>query len=361
MLRPAATDAVLLPHKRLLITVSAVSLKPCRLGRNNAVTGAIGSANQPIYPLAKAGLPGGMTSPSRPLVGRKVERPLRTYRYSCTITERTCVMRSDLTSQIACFKINPRPQVTGSIMNTPSLISRRNPAIRTFTVSALLFLTAASTLLSADQHGLQPVTSGGASGQFTRREYLIGPGDQLEIRFFYNPELNETVTVDPGGSVSLQLIGQVQAMGLTSKELESLLASRYESQLAKPQPTVLIKSFAREKVFVQGEVERPGVFELAGNMTVLQAIATAGGLKETAKEKDILVIRFPHGSGTPSVIRADLRSILRGREPVSDLVLAPMDVIYVSRSHIANVNLWVDQHVRKNIPITAGILSGVPF
>lgn len=246
-------------------------------------------------------------------------------------------------------------------MKIPSLIALRTPAIRRSSSRALLFLAVANALFCATQPAPQIVTSGATSEQFKRREYLIGPGDQLEIRFFYNPELNETVTVDPGGSVSLQLIGQVQAMGLTSKELESVLAARYESQLAKPQPTVLIKSFAREKVFVQGEVERPGVFELAGNMTVLQAIATAGGLKETAKEKDILIIRFPHGSGTPSVIRADLRSILRGHEPVSDLVLAPMDVVYVSRSHIANVNLWVDQHIRKNIPITAGILSGVPF
>jgi polysaccharide biosynthesis/export protein len=241
---------------------------------------------------------------------------------------------------------------------------QRNKAGWQLLFIVFLFAAAGPAVLAADQLTIPAAGTGAPAAEFSRREYLIGPGDQLEIKFFYNSELDETVAVDPGGNIGLQLIGQVHALGLTAKELQADLESRYASQLAKPQVTVLVKSFAREKVFVQGEVQRPGVVELAGPMTVLQAIATVGGLKETAKEKDILIIRFPRGQGTPTIIRADLRGILRGREPLSDLVLAPMDVVYVSRSHIANLNLWVDQHVRKNIPVTAGVLwspLGGPF
>jgi|HubBroStandDraft_1064217.scaffolds.fasta_scaffold262419_2 polysaccharide export outer membrane protein len=188
--------------------------------------------------------------------------------------------------------------------------------------------------------------------QFSRRQYTVGPGDQLEIKLFYNSELNTLVTVDPGGNIDLQLIGQIHAADLSVPELQQVIESRYGTQLTKPQASVVVKVFGREHVFVHGEVGRPGVVELTDSMTVLQAIASAGGLKDTAREKEILIIRFPRSSGRPTVIKADVHSILQGHEPISDLVLAPMDEIFVPRSHIADVNLWIDQYIRKNIPVS---------
>lgn len=216
-------------------------------------------------------------------------------------------------------------------------------------LGAVVFLAATATSAEAPH-------SNGDKPEFAKRQYMVGPGDQLEIKLFYNPELNTAVTVDPGGDISLQLIGTLHAADMSVPDLQQLIESKYGTQLAKPQVSLVVKVFGREHVFVHGEVGRPGVVELTGTMTVLQAIAGAGGLKDTAREKEVLIIRFPRGYGSPTVIKADLRGTLHGQEPMSDLVLAPMDQVFVPRSKIANVNLWVDQYIRKNIPVTAGVL-----
>jgi polysaccharide export outer membrane protein len=202
------------------------------------------------------------------------------------------------------------------------------------------------------------IRSGYAAELQTRSsDYQIQAGDQLDIRFFYNPELNETFVVRPDGKIALQLIGEVGVQGLSPQQVMGLLTEKYSSQLAHPDVTVMVKSFTKQRVFVDGEVGRPGLIELSGPMTVMEAVASAGGLKETAKTSEIIIIRRTQPDQPPVILKANLKQLLAGEQKGEDHLLAPFDVIYVPRSPIANLNRWVDQYIRKNIPVTAGFFT----
>ncbi|MFN3325822.1 MAG: polysaccharide biosynthesis/export family protein [Bryobacteraceae bacterium] len=186
-----------------------------------------------------------------------------------------------------------------------------------------------------------------------REAYLIRPGDELDIKFFYNPELNERVVVRPDGRISLQLVHEVEAAGLPSHSLKERLERIYSSHLAEPQVSILVRHFSSQRIYVDGEVERPGLVALSSSMTLSQAIAQSGGLRSTAHTKQILLLR--RGEVSPVAMSFDLTALQKGRAPVEDPVLHPEDVIFVSRTRVANVNRWMDQYIRRNIPISTGL------
>jgi protein involved in polysaccharide export with SLBB domain len=176
----------------------------------------------------------------------------------------------------------------------------------------------------------------------------------MDVKFFYNPELNESVTVRPDGRVSLQLAHEIPAAGLTPAELTQVLKQNYARELDQPEITVIMRTFEGQRVYVDGEVNRPALVPLAASMTLLQAISLAGGLKESARTSEIVLIRRG-AAGKPSVFSVDLARVLDGTDTGQDVALMPFDVVYVPRSPIANVNLWVDQYVRKNLPVSFGL------
>ena len=187
----------------------------------------------------------------------------------------------------------------------------------------------------------------------TNQIYQIQAGDALDIKFFYHPELNESVVVRPDGRISLQFVHEVQASGLTPETLMENLQRKYESQIRRPEIAVIVRSFTAQKIYVDGEVAKPGLIPLTGQLTVLQSIASAGGFKDTARTNEIILIR----RGTenrPASILVNMEKAIDGTDPSQDLTLLPADIVYVPKSPIANVNLWVDQYIRKNIPIPFG-------
>ena len=123
-----------------------------------------------------------------------------------------------------------------------------------------------------------PVPGSSSTPPNPAAEYKIGPSDLLEIAVFGQPELARTVRVDTRGRISLPLIGGVDAVGRTSQQLERLIADRLgENYLQSPQVSVFIKEFTSLRFTVEGAVNKPGVFPLVGQMTLLRALATAGG------------------------------------------------------------------------------------
>jgi len=190
-------------------------------------------------------------------------------------------------------------------------------------------------------------------------DYKIQPGDQLDIKFFYNSELNESAVVRPDGRISLQLLSQIKVYGMTPSQLENLLKEGYASQLAKPEVTVIVRSFNMHKVFVDGYVVKPGALPLIGFKTVMQSISEAGGLKDGARKKEILVIRRSD-QGKPVVIKVDLREAMSGKDMSQDIYLAPFDIVFVPRSAVGDLNLFVDLYIKKNLPVTPGIGYGIP-
>jgi protein involved in polysaccharide export with SLBB domain len=182
------------------------------------------------------------------------------------------------------------------------------------------------------------------------QEYRIQPGDQLDIKFFYNTELNEQITVRPDGRISLQLVGEIKAAGLTPAQLTDLLTKTYAAELNKPAITVIIRSFSLQRVFVDGEVNKPGLVILVAPTTALQSISQAGGLKDTARTDEVILIR-QNADNKYTATMLNLEKALEGSDTKQDILLMPLDIIYVPRSHIANVNVWIDQYIRKNIPV----------
>ena len=176
--------------------------------------------------------------------------------------------------------------------------------------------------------------------------YTIQPGDVLDIKFFYNPELNETVTVRPDGFISLQLVNEVQAAGRQPRQLTENLTTLYSKELRKPAVAVIVKTFAGQRVYVGGEVGQQGLLTMPAGLTALQAVMQAGGFKNTAQPGETLVIRKgPDNSPIP--VRVDLTTMLSGSTAGQDFRLQPDDVVYVPKSAIAQANLFVKQYVEE--------------
>ncbi len=187
---------------------------------------------------------------------------------------------------------------------------------------------------------------------YPQAEYRIQPGDLLDIKFFHNPQLDEKVPVRPDGRISLQLVHEIMAAGRTPAELRDLLMNNYEKHLQKVNISIIIRSFSSLKVYVNGEVGQPKIVELKGVMTVLQAIADAGGFQDTALINEVIIIRQKPGS-KPLAIQLDMEKVFQGTDTTQDIQLMPYDIVFVPRTTIANVDLWVDQYIRQVLPFSS--------
>jgi len=184
-------------------------------------------------------------------------------------------------------------------------------------------------------------------------EYRLQPGDEIEIKFFYNPALNERLLIRPDGKISLQLIDELFVAGITPSELDKVLTKRYASEIKEPDLAVIVRSFIGQRVYVGGEVSAPQLIPLMGRMTVLQSIFRAGGFRDTAHPGSVIVIR-KDAENRPFGIKVDLNRVIKGKEGARDLELLPYDIVFVPKTVIAKVDLFVDQYVRQLIPVTLG-------
>lgn len=185
-----------------------------------------------------------------------------------------------------------------------------------------------------------------SDGEITNIPYRIHAGDQLDIKFFYNPELNETVTVRPDGIISLQLVDEVKAAGLAPSELDDLLTKKYSLELKKPDITVIVRSFTGQRIYVGGEVNQQGLYTMTGSFTALQAAMQAGGFRPTAQPSETVVIR-KGPDRKPVLIRVDLESVTLGAEGGNDFTLQSEDIVFVPKSPIAKANQFVNQYVEQ--------------
>ena len=188
-------------------------------------------------------------------------------------------------------------------------------------------------------------------------EYHIQVGDQLDVKFFYQPELNESVTVRPDGRISLQLVQELTVVGMTPSQLTEKLTKAYSAELAKPSITVIVKAFNAQRVFVDGEVNKAGLVAMIGPMTVLQSIAQGGGLKDTARTNEVIVVRRVAENKVASLV-VNLDYAIDGTDMRQDILLQPNDIVFVPKTSIANVDVWVDQYIRRLLPVPLGVGYG---
>ena len=151
------------------------------------------------------------------------------------------------------------------------------------------------------------------------------------------------------GMLSIPLANEVRAAGRTPDELRVELQAAMARELKDPEVAVIVRTFTAYKVHVGGLVEAPGVFELNGARTALQAIFEAGGFRLSASPKDAFVIRrAPEGGYI--LVPINLEQALTGEDLTQNLMLRPFDAIYVPRAPIANLNRWIELYVRRNLP-----------
>ncbi|MEJ6021322.1 polysaccharide biosynthesis/export family protein [Ramlibacter sp. PS4R-6] len=161
------------------------------------------------------------------------------------------------------------------------------------------------------------------------RDYRVGPNDLLDVEVMDLDNLKRTVRVNAAGAISLPLIGPVNVAGLTSQELEARIADRYrEKYLQNPQVSVFIKEFTTERITVEGAVVRPGIFPLTGQITLLRALALAGGFGPIANSSEVMLFRT-NEKREREVAVYDVDKIRAGRS--DDPVIKGDDLIVVQR------------------------------
>lgn len=158
-------------------------------------------------------------------------------------------------------------------------------------------------------------------------EYKIGAQDVLRIDVWKEPEISRTAPVRPDGRISLPLINDVQAAGLTAAQLAAVIADGLRKYITNPQVTVGVTEINSRRVYVTGEVTRPGAFPLLPNMTVLQALSSSGGFSQFAKLKSIYVLRTEAGKQVKHPF--NYKEVVSGKKPELNIPLQPGDVIVV--------------------------------
>ncbi len=225
------------------------------------------------------------------------------------------------------------------------------------TLSARAQDAAAAAPMAASAPALpEPIPATGAPEE--PGGYRVTVGDELNFRFFYMPSLNTVAVVRPDGKLALPLAGELQVDGLTMGELTALVEKLLAAQVRRPQVTINVQGVGARRVFVGGKVARPGVQPFVGPLTVLQAVMVAEGLKDTAQpSKAVVMRRGPKGERL--VLPVDLAAAMAGTEGAQDLPLQPYDVVVVPKSGVANLNIWVDQYIRRMLPFSLGFSYSV--
>ncbi len=158
-------------------------------------------------------------------------------------------------------------------------------------------------------------------------EFTIGADDVLSIVFWRDKELTAEVTVRPDGKISLPLLNDVQASGLTPSQLKDRIVDESKKYVEDPNVTVVVKQINSRKVFIAGEVRKPGPYLLTGAMTVLQMISIAGGLADYAKPDKISVVRVENGKAVS--FRFNYKEVSEGKKLNQNIELKPGDTIIV--------------------------------
>jgi len=157
--------------------------------------------------------------------------------------------------------------------------------------------------------------------------YIIGQGDVLEVFVWRNEQLSRQVTVRPDGKISLPLIQDLHAEGLTVLQLKERITREFKQYVQNPTVTVIVSQIKSYKINVLGKVASPGVYPITTKTTLLEAISMAGGLTEWAKKRKITVIR--NEGATKKKIRINYKKIISGKDPTQNIILQRGDTIVV--------------------------------
>jgi len=171
-------------------------------------------------------------------------------------------------------------------------------------------------------------TPEGAGSKAHDDSYVIGNTDVLAISVWKEPDLSKTVPVRSDGKISLPLVGEMQATGRTPMQLEGEITTKLRSFMNSPEVSVLVQEVNSRKFNILGEVAKPGSYPLTSAMTVMDAIAVAGGFRDFAKKSGVYVLR-KDSEGHDSRLSFNYKDFVKGKNPNQNILLQPTDTIIV--------------------------------
>lgn len=199
--------------------------------------------------------------------------------------------------------------------------------------AGLLALLLATSMMWA-QAAAGPAPPSAAPGATTTavqphdNTFVIGPDDVLAVNVWKEPEISRSVPVRSDGKISLPLVGEVQASGQTPHQLELEIAKKLQSYISEPDVTVIVQEIKSQKFNILGLVAKPGAYPLTHSVTVLDAIALAGGFRDFAKQKSIYVLR-QNPDGTQARLPFNYKDVIKGKNAEQNTKLQPGDTVYV--------------------------------
>ncbi len=185
-------------------------------------------------------------------------------------------------------------------------------------------------------------------------EYRLGFGDEVEVKFFNNEMFNERVSVRPDGRITLEKVGDIYVTGMTPSQLDSLITVTYADIIRDPEVTVFVRKFGSYQTYILGEVYSPGGYPVERNMTVMQALAVAGGFKFSAAMSSVIILRQDEHAQVQA-LKVDVTGYLAGEAltvyvkdkeievEMNEFFIKPLDLIYVPKTPIANVVAFLEQ------------------
>jgi len=213
--------------------------------------------------------------------------------------------------------------------------THRTARVATFLVCALLSSMLAAQTIAKNEDKPAPVATNMAaqapdsSGAKPHDDtFVIGNDDMLAINVWKEPDISRSIPVRSDGKISLPLIGEVQAAGMTPLKLEQDIANKLQNFISQPEVTVMVQQINSQKFNVLGQVAHPGTFVIANSPTVLDAIALAGGFRDFAKQKSVYVLR-QNADGTQSRLPFNYKDVVKGQHTEQNVKLQPRDTIVV--------------------------------
>jgi polysaccharide export outer membrane protein len=166
--------------------------------------------------------------------------------------------------------------------------------------------------------------------------YKLRSGDTIDLNFVYVPDFNQTVTIQPDGYVTLRAVGDIRAGGLTLPEVKKLVESKYAVIMKEPDVSIEIKDFEKPFFLAQGEVQKPGKYDLRSDIKLSEAVAIAGGLNTSAKHSQVLLFRRGI-NGQIDVKEIDLKKVLHGKDLSTDVNIQAGDMVFVPKSRVSKL------------------------
>lgn len=225
--------------------------------------------------------------------------------------------------------------------------------ISSFAVLALIgYVLSAGAQDAGPMHGDRNVLNGTVQGPsqgprgnaptFAERapRYQLRPGDVVDLNFQFSPEFNQTVTVQPDGFISLREAGDLLANGQTVPDLTQKVQHAYGNILASPVLSVLLKEFEKPYFTAAGQVAKPGRYELRGDTTVVEGIATAGGFTSASKHSQVLLVRRISDQWSEAKL-LNVKKIMASKDLSEDVYLRPGDMLIIPQNTISKFRSFI--------------------